>query len=84
LGEARQLSDGKEVVVEGIVTVNSEAISNGNQFSTYIQDETGGMNLFLFAQGEIPELEKGDYVKVTGKLASYKGLKRWFRHPLIF
>ncbi|MFU0790443.1 thermonuclease family protein [Virgibacillus proomii] len=76
IGEARQLSDGKEVVVEGIVTVNSEAISNGNQFSTYIQDETGGMNLFLFAQGEIPELEKGDYVKVTGKLASYKGLKK--------
>ncbi|MGX4668142.1 thermonuclease family protein [Cerasibacillus sp. JNUCC 74] len=76
IGEARQLSDGKEVVVEGIVTVNSEAISNGNQFSTYIQDETGGMNLFLFAQGKIPELEKGDYVKVTGKLASYKGLKK--------
>ena len=58
------------------MTVNSGAISNGNQFSTYIQDETGGMNLFLFAQGEIPELEKGDYVKVTGKLASYKGLKK--------
>lgn len=75
IGEARQLSDGTEVVVEGIMTVNSEAISNGNQFSTYIQDETGGVNLFLFAQGEIPELEKGDYVKVTGKLASYKGLK---------
>lgn len=75
IGEVRQLSDGTEVVAEGIVTVNSEAISNGNQFSTYIQDETGGVNLFLFTQGKIPELEKGDYVKVTGKLASYKGLK---------
>lgn len=75
IGEARQLADGSEVVVEGIVTANSEALSNGNQFSTYIQDETAGINLFKYEQGDLPEVQKGDRVKVTGTMDSYNGLK---------
>ncbi|RFA33418.1 endonuclease [Virgibacillus dokdonensis] len=75
IAEARQLANGSEVVVEGIVTANSEALSNGNQFSTYMQDETAGVNLFNFEQGDLPEVQKGDRVKVIGTTASYKGLK---------
>ncbi|WP_100012293.1 5'-nucleotidase C-terminal domain-containing protein [Lentibacillus sediminis] len=75
IAEARELSDGSAVTVEGIATADSEAISNGAQFSTYIQDETGGINLFAFEQGELPDLEKGDRVQVAGELDSYNGLK---------
>ncbi|WP_188455980.1 5'-nucleotidase C-terminal domain-containing protein [Virgibacillus oceani] len=75
ISDARDLSDGTAVTVEGIVTVNNNAISNGAQFTTYIQDETGGINLFAFEQGDIPDLKKGDKVKVSGVLDSYNGLK---------
>ncbi|WP_077324216.1 5'-nucleotidase C-terminal domain-containing protein [Virgibacillus siamensis] len=75
IADARDLPDGTAVTVEGIVTVDSNAISNGAQFTTYIQDETGGINLFAFEQGDFPELEEGDSVKVSGELNSYNGLK---------
>lgn len=75
IGDARGLSDGTNVTVEGIVTVDNAAISNGAQFTTYIQDETGGINLFSYEQGDLPDLVKGDRVQVVGELASYNGLK---------
>ncbi|MFC4559533.1 5'-nucleotidase C-terminal domain-containing protein [Virgibacillus kekensis] len=75
IAEARELSDGTAVTVEGVVTVNSNAISTGTQLTTYIQDETGGINLFAFEQGDFPELNEGDRVRVSGELASYNGLK---------
>ncbi|WP_010651887.1 5'-nucleotidase C-terminal domain-containing protein [Oceanobacillus massiliensis] len=73
--EARQLNDGTAVEVEGTVTTDNAAISTGAQFTTYIQDETGGINLFSFEQGELPDLHKGDSVKVVGTLDTYNGLK---------
>ncbi|MCC2251273.1 5'-nucleotidase C-terminal domain-containing protein [Virgibacillus sp. AGTR] len=75
IDEARQLNDRTAVTVEGIVTVNNDAISNGTQFTTYIQDDTGGINLFSFEQGELPDVNKGDLIKVVGQLDSYNGLK---------
>lgn len=75
IGDARELSDGTNVMVEGIVTVDNAAISNGAQFTTYIQDETGGINLFSYEQGDLPDLVKGDRVQIVGELASYNGLK---------
>ncbi|MFZ3579114.1 5'-nucleotidase C-terminal domain-containing protein [Virgibacillus sp. DJP39] len=75
IAEARALSDGTAVIVEGIVTVSNTAISNGAQYTTYIQDETGGVNLFAFEQGAIPNVEEGDRIKVTGELDSFNGLK---------
>ncbi|WP_164670801.1 5'-nucleotidase C-terminal domain-containing protein [Virgibacillus doumboii] len=75
IADARQLSDGTAVTVEGIITADNDAISNGAQFTTYIQDETGGINLFAFEQGELPDLSKGDRVRVSGELDSYNGLK---------
>lgn len=61
--------------MEGIVTVDNAAISNGAKFTTYIQDETGGNNVFAFEQGLIPDVKKGDSIRVTGELDSYNGLK---------
>lgn len=75
IAEARGLSDGTTVIVEGIVTVDNTAISNGAQYTTYIQDETGGINVFAYEQGAIPDVQEGDRVKVTGELDSYNGLK---------
>ncbi len=75
VADARGLSDGTRVEVEGVVTVNSNSVSNGNQFTTYIQDETGGINIFKYEQGDLEELEKGTKVKVIGELDTYEGLK---------
>lgn len=73
--EARNLPDGTAVQIEGIVTVDNLAVSNGSQFSTYIQDEIAGINLFAYTQDALPDVVKGDRVVVTGELASYNGLK---------
>ncbi|WP_052360574.1 5'-nucleotidase C-terminal domain-containing protein [Oceanobacillus manasiensis] len=75
VADARGLSDGTSVEVQGVVTVNSNSVSNGNQFTTYIQDETGGINIYKYEQGDLPELEKGTEVRVTGELETYNGLK---------
>ncbi|WP_156290325.1 5'-nucleotidase C-terminal domain-containing protein [Oceanobacillus salinisoli] len=75
IGEARNLSDGTVVTVEGTVLADNDAISNGSQFTTYIQDETAGINLFAYNQGELPDVSKGDRVLVSGELDSYNGLK---------
>ncbi|WP_456277479.1 DUF6359 domain-containing protein [Bacillus sp. AK128] len=69
--EARQLSNNTVVTVEGIVTADNSAIGGG-KLSTYIQDETGGINLYSSTS---QELKEGDKVKVTGSLAEYRGLK---------
>ncbi|KKB33601.1 5'-nucleotidase C-terminal domain-containing protein [Bacillus thermotolerans] len=75
IAEVRELTDGTQVTVEGIVTADSTAISNGSQLTTYIQDETGGINVFAFEQGTLPSVQQGDRIKVSGELDSYKGLK---------
>ncbi|WP_404457345.1 5'-nucleotidase C-terminal domain-containing protein [Oceanobacillus kapialis] len=75
VAEARELADGTSVEVQGVVTVDSESISGSGQFTTYIQDKTGGINIFKYEQGDLPELEKGTEVKVTGELETYNGLK---------
>ncbi|WP_284140774.1 5'-nucleotidase C-terminal domain-containing protein [Virgibacillus sp. LDC-1] len=75
IADARQLADGTEVIVEGIVLVDNVAISTGTQFTTYIQDATGGINLYNYNQGQLANVQKGDKVRVTGVLDSYRGLK---------
>ncbi|GGA77606.1 5'-nucleotidase C-terminal domain-containing protein [Ornithinibacillus halotolerans] len=75
INDVRNLKDGTVVSVEGIVLADSAAISNPGQFTTYIQDDTAGINLYAYQQGELPSLEKGDKVKVVGELDSYNGLK---------
>jgi len=75
IGDARELNDGTAVTVEGIVTADNSAISNEGQFTTYIQDETGGINVFAYEQGALPDVEKGDKVTVSGELDTFNGLK---------
>src|SRR5699024_2389109 len=70
-----ELSDDTTVTTTGIVTADAKSISNGKQLSTYIQDETGGINIFAYDKSDFPDLKKGDKIKTTGALKTYKGLK---------
>lgn len=61
---------GQTVIVTGVVTADNAAIGGG-KLSTYIQDATGGINLF----DTVPtDLREGDQVKVTGVIQDYRGL----------
>ncbi len=69
--EARNLPNNTVVTIKGIVTADNSAIGGG-KLSTYIQDDNAGINLY---HSTSQDLEEGQMVKVTGKLAEYKGLK---------
>jgi 2',3'-cyclic-nucleotide 2'-phosphodiesterase/3'-nucleotidase/5'-nucleotidase len=71
IADARTKSNNTEVIVEGVVTADNSAIGGGN-LSTYIQDDTAGINLYSSSS---QDLKEGDKVKVQGQLAEYKGLK---------
>ncbi|MDI0274770.1 5'-nucleotidase C-terminal domain-containing protein [Bacillus safensis] len=70
--KARQLI-GETVTVSGIVTADQSAIGNG-KLSTYIQDQSAGINIYSAQQSNFPELKAGMKVTVSGKITSYKGL----------
>ncbi|TYS38923.1 endonuclease [Bacillus swezeyi] len=61
------------VKIKGIVTADQSAVGGG-KLSTFIQDETAGINIFSASQGDFPELKEGMTVSVTGKITTYKGL----------
>ena len=63
---------GADVAVEGIVTCGTGVYSSTN-FEVYVQDETAGVNAFLY-QSIPAELEEGDRVRISGKIAHYRGL----------
>lgn len=73
INEARQLTKGNEVIVKGIVTADNTAIGGG-KLSTYIQDETAGINLYSYSINGFPNLVEGQLIEVSGTLAEYKGL----------
>lgn len=64
---------GQTVQVEGIVTSDNSAIGGG-KLSTYIQDETAGINIFAYDPSTFVELHEGERIKVIGKSTSYNGL----------
>ncbi|WP_223701402.1 DUF6359 domain-containing protein [Sutcliffiella deserti] len=70
---ARQQSVGAEVIVEGVVTADNSAIGGG-KLSTYIQDETAGINVFANSIGSHPDLKEGQKIEIRGKIAVYNGL----------
>ncbi|MFC0272182.1 DUF6359 domain-containing protein [Metabacillus herbersteinensis] len=72
IAEARS-KNGQTVTVEGIVTADNSAIGGG-KLSTYIQDETAGINVFAFDGSTFPDLKEGQSIKITGNITSYKGL----------
>ncbi|TJY43907.1 endonuclease [Cohnella pontilimi] len=61
---------GKTVIIQGVVTADNAAIGGG-KLSTYIQDATGGINVFDPVSADLKE---GDLVRITGIIDSYKGL----------
>ncbi len=66
-------STASKVIVEGIVTADNSAIGGG-KLSTFIQDETAGINVFAQSTAGFPDLKEGDLIRVTGGVTSYKGL----------
>jgi len=64
------LDTGKVVIIKGIVTVANEFNS-----PSFLQDSTGGLAVFGRGAGAFSQsLNKGDFVKVTGKVVNYNGL----------
>lgn len=63
---------GEEYVLEGIVTAQSEAVEPKNAFFEviYIQDETGGINVFGVSNTPV---KVGQKVRVKGRVEAYQG-----------
>nr|WP_248930790.1 DUF6359 domain-containing protein [Paenibacillus hamazuiensis] len=61
------------VKIEGVVTADNAAIGGG-KLSTYVQDASGGINIFSNSASGFPDLKEGDKVQVTGTVTSYKDL----------
>jgi len=68
IATARTLLPSLRVVVAGQVTVPPPLFGN----SIYIQDESGGIQLYLMS-GEWPALSLGDRIQVAGQTADYHG-----------
>lgn len=63
-------NQGKRVMLEGIVTVDDQILDSKSNF--YIQDATGGVNVYGYTGTE--KFKKGDKVKVIGTVTFYNGL----------
>ncbi|MFC4402758.1 5'-nucleotidase C-terminal domain-containing protein [Gracilibacillus xinjiangensis] len=74
IADARQLEKGSLVTIEGVVTSSNLANPSSQQLSTYIQDETAGINMFAFDRTGYPVLQQGDLIKLTGEIDVYNGL----------
>lgn len=61
------------VTIEGVVTADN-AVIGGGKLSTYMQDSTGGINIFSSSTAGFPDLVEGDRIQVTGTITSYKDL----------
>ncbi|MEK8127938.1 DUF5689 domain-containing protein [Paenibacillus filicis] len=64
---------GQVVTVEGTVIADNSAIGGG-KISTFIQDATGGINVFAANPTGYINLVEGDKVRVTGTITIYNGL----------
>ncbi|MBU9713071.1 immunoglobulin-like domain-containing protein [Evansella tamaricis] len=64
---------GETVTVKGIVNVDNYQLQAGN-LNVYIQDPTGGIQLFNFNPQIFPDLNEGDYIEVTGSVGDYNGV----------
>ena len=64
--EARDAADGTEVTIKGVLTTPDYGFNNGQFF---VQDETGGINIFW--GGNNTDWMAGDSVEVTGNRSSF-------------
>jgi trimeric autotransporter adhesin len=75
IAEVRNMPNGTDVVIEGIATtdVYNGGDSNKGFFDCiYVQDQTGGINLFPVSSG----VEVGQKIRVTGTVSEYQGEKQ--------
>ena len=68
VAQARALSEGAEVIIEGQVTAPPPYFGR----SIYVQDGTGGLNVYL-VHGGWPDLSEGEQVRVVGRLDDVRG-----------
>ena len=61
------------ITIAGVVTADNRAIGGG-KLSTFVQDSTGGINIFSTSAASFPDLKEGDQIKVTGTITSYTDL----------
>ncbi|MFZ0545359.1 MAG: lamin tail domain-containing protein [Candidatus Promineifilaceae bacterium] len=72
IATARQLV-GSTVTVEGVATMYTGGFFAGStSVKFYIQDETGGIQIFADGGAGIVEVDVGDRVRVTGSIAPYR------------
>ena len=64
---------GQTVVVKGVVTTPDLNLSSSSSNSFYVQDETGGLNIYSKPK-LTPFLAVGDLVQITGVVTMYSGL----------
>jgi len=69
IADARTLSSGTPVTVEGVVTA---AQNTWNPREVMVQDATGGILVFV-RSGQSPALELGDRVRVSGTIGFFSG-----------
>jgi len=64
---------GQTVTVSGVVTVPTYLL-NGYSLEVFVQDETGGINVFVSGGASSWNLALGDSVTVTSRVTFYNGL----------
>ncbi|MDQ6600373.1 lamin tail domain-containing protein [Bacillus salipaludis] len=63
----------KTFTIEGVATVDNQILGTQKQ-NFYIQDATGGINIFSTSYETPFKVTKGDKLRVTGKVIVYNGL----------
>ncbi|MED4225476.1 Ig-like domain-containing protein [Neobacillus cucumis] len=63
----------KYFTIEGVATVNNQILGTQAQ-NLYIQDDTAGINIFSTSLDLGYQIQKGDKVRITGKVLYYNGL----------
>lgn len=78
--EVQEAEEGRLFTVEGILTSNASGFDRTTAFfdSAYVQDETGGINIFPIAG----DYQAGQKVRITGTTSSYQGEHQLNIHTL--
>lgn len=73
IANARGLAANTVTTIHGIITADNSAVGGG-KLSTYVQDATGGVNVFMNSIPSGIDLKEGDEVAITGKMTVYNKL----------